>query len=166
MLTTSIITKIAEETRASTFSFDIRSSVSLYWSRHSPHALVVIVVCSLSLQSVDTSNPSASVWVPGGGLNLICSSLSPNGSYIACSDPIQVKLYRVQHKEGSINPNALLVNKIKVNQIINPASSLVFSAVSRQHHTHTHQSLSLHSPHVLPLMNKIIFATLESLRGC
>jgi hypothetical protein len=97
----------------------------------------------LSAQSVDTSNPSASVWVPGGGLNLICSALSPSSEYIACSDPIQVKLYKVQQRTTSSNPNHLQVSKVQVGQLVNPASAMVFSAVSRTH-MHT-QSTFMHA---------------------
>ena len=57
--------------------------------------------------------------------------MSPDSRYIACSDPIQVKLYHVQHKKGSSKPNLLVVNKIKVNHLLQPANVLTFSAVRK-----------------------------------
>jgi hypothetical protein len=82
------------------------------------------------VQSIDTSSAAAAVWVPGGGLNLLCASLSPNSRFVACSDPIQVKLYELRQTSAR-NPNAIAVRKIKhINTLVQPASVMAFSAVS------------------------------------
>lgn len=78
------------------------------------------------------------MWIPGGGLNLVCSALSPDSRFVACSDPLQVKLYQLRQR-GS-NPNHITVDKIKISHLVQPASALAFAAV--RIHTNTHSSLS------------------------
>jgi len=85
-----------------------------------------------SRKSVDTSNPAASIWVPGGGLNLISSAMSPDSRFIACSDPIQVKVYRVEPRRGTNNPRWLNVKKVQVAHLVNPATTMAFSPDSRK----------------------------------
>jgi len=83
-----------------------------------------------SRKSVDTSSSAAAVWVPGGGLNLLCASLSPDSRFVACSDPIQVKLYELR-QASKHNVNNIAVRKIKqVHAIVQPASVMAFSADS------------------------------------
>lgn len=165
MLTTIIITKIAEETPKMNRHQCVLLLAVVVLGRvpHSPLPFSSSVRLS---QSIDTSNPSASIWVPGGGLNLICSTLSPSSEYVACSDPIQTKLYKVQPRQASSSPNQLQVTKVQVSHLVNPASAMVFSAVSAT------DTVPFLSPSLcafettLSLMNEIIFATLEHRKVC
>jgi len=98
---------------------------------------VFVFLRSFLVQSIDTSSAAAAVWVPGGGLNLLCASLSPNSRFVACSDPIQVKLYELSQTSAR-NPNAIAVRKIKhINTLVQPASVMGFSAVSFSPYLHT-----------------------------
>jgi hypothetical protein len=86
------------------------------------------------------------VWLPGGGLNLISASMSPDARWLACSDPLQVKLYRVHQRSQRIAD--IEVVKVHVQHLLAPASTMTFSAVSdarKRTRTHTHIGALLHT---------------------
>jgi hypothetical protein len=89
-----------------------------------PYVHLLTLHTSAARPSSDSSAPSG-----GSGLNLICSAISADCQWMACSDPLSVKLYRLTStKNDGVSGGVVMdVKRIDVSQLVLPSSSLAFS---------------------------------------